>query len=92
MSNTAIHKASELAPDVRRAVESMLGRPLDSEEHISLTAYRVAQAAAGEDRANLSRQLEQRIDKSARKTEIVSDDELDAVIDEAVDHIRHHRS
>ena len=35
MSNTANPKASELAPHVRRAVENMLGRPLDSEEHIT---------------------------------------------------------
>ena len=92
MSSSAIHKASELAPDVRRALETLLGRPLDAEEHVSLTAYRVAQAPAGESRKRVARRLAERIDKTAKRAERVPDSDLDDAIDEAVDHARHRRS
>jgi hypothetical protein len=92
MSSSAVRKASELEPEVRRALESLLGRPLDSDEHVSLSAFRLGQADNGKKYADASRQLANRIDKTARNAEEVSDADLDAAIDEAADSVRHRRS
>jgi hypothetical protein len=92
MLSSAVRKASELEPEVRRAVETLLGRPLDSDEHVSLNAFRLGPAASGKEYANASRRLAGRIDKTAKKAEAVSGAELDAAIDEAVDAVRHRSS
>lgn len=47
-------------------------------------------APTGEARKEASRRLMERIDKTAEKVRGVRDKEIDAAIDEAVDHIRHH--
>ena len=91
MPANVLRKASDLPPDIRQAVGRLLGRPLEAEEHISLMAYRPHQAPDGEERLELVRRLKERIDKTAAKLEDIPEPELDALIDEAVDHIRHHR-
>ena len=90
-SSSVLHKASELPPDVRQVVGRLLGRPLDPEEYISLTAYRPHQAPAGDERAELIQRFQARIDQTAAKLEGVPEAELDALIDEAADHVRHRR-
>ena len=92
MPSSVLHKARELAPDVRQAVESLLGRPLEPEEHISVMAYLPHKAPIGPERAELAHRLKERIDKTAAKLKDVPEAELDELIDEAVDHVRHHRS
>ena len=46
--------------------------------------------ATEELRHQLSRQLLDRVDRTAAKAADVPDDEIDAAIDEAADHVRHH--
>ena len=89
MASNVLRKASDLPPDVRQAVARLLGRPLEPEEHISVMAYRPHKAPAGEQRAELVRRLKKRIDKTAAKLDDVPEAEIDALIDEAVDHVRH---
>jgi hypothetical protein len=91
MRSNVLRKVSDLPPDVRQAVGWLLGRPLEPEEHISVMAYQPHQAPAGKERAELARRLNERIDKIAAKLEDIPQTELDALIDEAVDHVRHHR-
>lgn len=91
MPSNVLHKASDLPPDVRQAVGQLLGRPLEPEEHISVMAYRPHQAPVEKDRAKLAHHFKERIDKTAAKLEDVPETELDALIDEAIDHVRHHR-
>jgi len=91
MSSSALHKASDLPPDIRQAVGQLLGRPLEPEEHISVMAYRPHKAPTGRDHAELARRFKERIDKTAAKLKDVPEGELDVLIDEAVDHVRHHR-
>ena len=45
-----------------------------------------------DERAELAQGLRERIDKTAAKLKDVPEAELDELIDEAVDHVRHHRS
>jgi hypothetical protein len=92
MSSRVLHKASELAPEVRQAVESLLGRPLQPEEHVSVMVDLPHRASTGPERAELAQGLRERIDKTAAKLKDVPEAELDELIDEAVDHVRHHRS
>ena len=91
MPSNVLHKASDLPPDIRKAVGRLLGRPLEPEEHISVMAYRPHEAPTGKDRAELARRFKERIDKTAAKLKDVPEGELDDLIDEAVDHVRHHR-
>jgi len=92
MPSSVVHKAGDLPPDIRQAVGRLLGRPLNPEEHISVMAYRPHKAPTGPDRAELARRLKERIDDTAAKLKGVPEAEVDHLIDEAVDQIRHRRS
>jgi L-lactate utilization protein LutC len=70
----------------------LLGRPLEPEEHISVMAYRPHEPPAGTARAELADRLKERIDQTTARLKDVPEAELDELIDEAVDHVRHHRS
>jgi L-lactate utilization protein LutC len=91
MPSSVLHKASELPPDIRQAVGRLLGRPLEPEEHVSVMAYRPHKAPNGAARTELADRLKERIDKTAARVKDIPEAELDELIDEAVDHIRHHR-
>ena len=92
MPSSVFHRAGDLPPDIRQAVVRLLGRQLKPEEHISIMAYEPHPAPTGAVRAQLASRLKERMDKAAAKLEDVSEFELDELIDEAVDHVRHHRS
>ena len=88
MHNGALRKAAELPPDTRHAMESIIGRSLLEDEVIAINVYRPA--PSGQAREDASRQLLERIDKTAQRGRGVPEEEIDAAIDEAVDHVRHH--
>jgi hypothetical protein len=90
MSNSALSKARDLSADVRDALEKLLGRALQEEETISVQAYSTHQAPTGGERDEAWRRLLERIDKTAARVADVPESELDALIDEAVDCVRHH--
>ena len=89
----SIHKARDLSPDLRRAAEALLGRNLQEDESISVRAFKgdtVKEAPTGEVRAEAFRRLRARIEQSAARAPGVPEADIDALIDEAVDHVRHH--
>jgi hypothetical protein len=88
MGNIAIHKASELPSDARRAVELVLGRVLESDEEVSIMAFSPHAAPSGEARQALARQLEDRITRTADSVRDVPDEEQEAAINEALNHVR----
>ena len=88
MQNGALRKVTELSSDVRHAMEGLIGRSLRDDEAIAINVYNPA--PSGELRRQISRQLLERVDKTAAKASGISDDEIDAAIDEAADHVRHH--
>ena len=88
MQDGALRKVAELPPDTRQAMERILGRALLEDEAIAINVYQPA--PTGEARDEASRQLLERIDKTAQRAKGVSDKEIDAAIDEATDHVRHH--
>jgi len=88
MQNGALRRVTELSVDARHAMESILGRPLREDEAVSVNVYKPAPTGAARDEA--SQRLRERIDKTAQKVKGVPEAEIDAAIDEAVDHVRHH--
>ena len=88
MGNIAIHKANELPSDARRVVERVLGRVLEPDEDVSIMAFSPHSAPTGETRQELARQLEDRITKTAESVRSVPDEEQEAAIDEALNHVR----
>jgi hypothetical protein len=91
MHNVSIQKASELHPRLKSAVEELLGRPIDAEEDVGIAAVPPQQIAPSKSRASVAENLEAFLNRRATKVSDVPDDELDAAIDDAVDHLRHSR-
>jgi hypothetical protein len=84
-----LHKAGELSPPIKEAIESLLGRALQEDESVSIRTFRAKNAPAGPARDEAYRRLLGRIDKTADRVKNVPEAELDAAIDEAADFVRH---
>jgi predicted metal-dependent hydrolase len=91
MQNVSIQKASELPPRVKSAVEQLLGRPIGADEEISVVAVPPQQVPPSENRAEVAQSLEAFLNRRAEKTRDISQQEIDAAVDEAVDRVRHSR-
>src|SRR2546422_10187421 len=89
-SSSVLHKASDLPPDLRQPVGRLLGRALEPAEHVSVMAYRPHKAPTGRARTELAGRLKERTDRAAANLKDVPETEVDELIDEAVDHVRHH--
>lgn len=89
MPNNALCKAAELTPPVRAAFESILGRHLGDDETVSINAYPSRPAPSGEARTAAFKRLVEFGDKLAQRAKDVPEQDLDAAIDEAVNHARH---
>lgn len=73
---------------MRHAMERIIGRSLLEDEAIAIIVYRPA--PTGPAREEAGRRLSERIDKTAQRAKGVPEKEIDAAIDEAPDHVRHH--
>ncbi|HYW42078.1 MAG TPA: hypothetical protein VE959_04425 [Bryobacteraceae bacterium] len=92
MQNVSIQRASELPQLVKSAVEQLLGRPIAPDEEISVAAVPPQQVPASESRMDLARKLEAYLDRRAEKVKDLPGEEIDTLIDEAVDDVRHSRT
>lgn len=93
-SVSSLHKARDLSPDQRRAVESLLGRNLDEDEMVSVRTSKgqiLKEALTGDARDEAFRNLFDRIKRTAQQVEGMPEEEIDAAIDEAADYVRHRR-
>ena len=91
MQTVSIQKANELSRNVKSAVEELLGRPIDDDEEVSVIAVPPQQIPPFANRAVVAQKLEAFLNQRSEKTMQVSDEEIDAAVDEAVDHVRHSR-
>jgi hypothetical protein len=91
MQNVSIQKAGELQPDVKSAVEQILGRPIGVDEEVSVIAVPPQQISPCGNGAAVAEKLEAFPNRRAEKVRDVSDEEIDAAVDAAVDHVRHSR-
>lgn len=84
------HMVKDLSPDQRVAIEGLLGRPLRDDEGLAIQPSRVLkEAPTGEERLRAYRDYLANCDKIAHRADGVSDEELDAAIDEASHRVRH---
>ncbi len=91
MQTTSIQKAADLPPDVKSAVERLLGRPIGADEEVSVVAAPPRQAPPSENRAMVALLLEDLLIRRAAKVCGIGDEDIDAAIDQAVDIVRHGR-
>ena len=91
MRNVSNQKASDLPQGVKSAVEQLLGRPIDADEEVSVAAVPPEQIPPAGNRAAVAQKLEEFLNRRARTAADVPEDELDAPIDDGVQHIRHSR-
>ncbi len=89
MANRSFQKASELPPQVKQALEALLGRSIQADESVSVCAYKPKTAPQGEQREAAYRRLLDRGHRTAEKLKNISDAEVDAAIDEAAGFVRH---
>ncbi len=88
MQNVLIHKASELRPETRAAVEAELGRSLQDSEEVSIMAFVPHEAPTGEARAETSANLQQHLNRIDQKTKCGPEGETEKALNEAIRNVR----
>jgi hypothetical protein len=88
MENVALNMASELSRPVRAAIEDLLGRALSDDEQVSVMAFRAHPAPTGDKRTESAQRLKVAMDALAVKALPIESEDLEAALDEAMDHVR----
>jgi hypothetical protein len=88
MPDVLIHKARELKPQLRAAVEAELGRSLKDDEDVSIMAFATHEAPTGEARSRAGQKLETYFKKIDKQTANVTDEEAEAALQEALKQVR----
>jgi hypothetical protein len=88
MSNVLIHKASELKPATRAALEVELGRLLGDDEDVSIMAFPAHDPPADEARIEAGRKLNAYFARIDGRRANAPDEEGDAALDEALKRAR----
>jgi hypothetical protein len=88
MPNILIHKASELRPETRTAVEAELGRSLQDGEEVSIMAFVAHDAPTGQARAEADRNLQGHLSRVDHTTASVPEKDLEDTLDEALRSVR----
>lgn len=84
MPNVLIHKARELKPQTRAAVEAELGRSLSDEEDVSIMAFATHEAPAGEVRSRANQDLAAYLKRVDKQTAKVTGEEAEETLQEAL--------
>ncbi len=88
MSSVLIHKASELRPQTRAALEAELGRFLQDDEEVSIMAFVPHGAPEGEARLEAVSRLRDHFKRIDEKTKSVPEAEMENANDEAIRSVR----
>jgi len=84
------HSIKDLPPDQRLAIERLVGRRLQDDEGVNIEPSRLLKdAPTGEDRSRSYGQYTAQLDQLDQRSIDVADHELDAVIEEACERVRH---
>jgi hypothetical protein len=92
MAEIAIHNVRDLEQDARRALEALLGRRLAEEEQVSVTALAARPAPSGSERGTAAARLLESLKTMSESAKAIPSDELESLIDEAMDDVRRRRS
>ena len=88
MPDQSVHKATDLAPDERLLVERWLGRALADNETVSVKAYRPHTAPASREPEAIRREIITQAQEIGSRAQDVTEEEVDALLDEAFAEIR----
>lgn len=88
MTNVLIHRADELKPQTRAAVEAELGRALADDEDVSIMALALHDAPVGEARNTAQDSLKAHLGRMDTKTAALSEAEAEQVLGEALRAVR----
>jgi len=88
MPNVLIHKAKELKPQTRAAVEAELGRSLSDDEDVSIMAFATHEAPASELRSRANEKLETYFKRIDKQTPTVTGEEAEESLQEALKKVR----
>jgi hypothetical protein len=91
MSDIAIRNVRDLEEGVRGFLEAFLGRELAEEEQVTVMALSVRPAPSGEERKAAVAHLSASVKAMSERANEIPKQELEALIDEAVDHVRGRR-
>ncbi len=91
MQNVSTQRAGDLPRGVKSAVERLLGRQIGADEEVGLVAARPRQIPPSQSREAVAQKLETFLNRRAATVGDISDEDLDAVVDDAVDFVRHSR-
>jgi hypothetical protein len=91
MAQITIHDVRDLDQDARRTLETLLGRQLAEEEQITVTALAARPARSGEPRRLAAERLTQSLDAVSESAKAVPADELESLIEEAMNDVRPRR-
>lgn len=95
MQKSVLYRAQELSPEKRRAAEELLGGQIDGDELLlvrSSKAQIVQRGLTDEALDKAYEELHQWTSEMAKRVQGVPETEIEAAIDEAVDHVRHNRT
>lgn len=92
MQNAAINMARDLPETVKAAIETLLGRSLKDDEQVSVRTFQLHAAPRGEARRRAARRLQKHLTRMGAKARHARRSEMDAAIDEALNHVRPKRS
>jgi hypothetical protein len=91
-SDIRIRNVSDLRADVRAALEVLLERKLAEDEQVSVVALSPHPAPSGDARQAAARRLSETLKVMDESARAAPREELEALIDEAVDRLRGRRS
>lgn len=92
MQEISIHNVRDLGQEARRALEALLGRTLAEEEQVSVTALPARPAPLGDERRIAAERLLDSLREMSDSAKGIPPDELESLIDEAMDDVRGRRS
>ena len=91
MQTISVRRANELGNAARSAVENLLGRKVADEEQVTVMAFPAPPAGGEAERKRAAQDLIEDLDSLADSASQVPDEEMEALIDEAIQHARRRR-
>ncbi|MDP2996915.1 MAG: hypothetical protein Q8N47_05455 [Bryobacterales bacterium] len=91
MRTISTRRAGQLGDAARNVLESLLGRTVGDEEHITVMAHPPQPPLTEDDRRTAAQALAQNLDTLASRARHIPEQEMEALIDEAMEHVRPRR-
>ena len=86
MPNVAVRKAGSMPQPLKAAVEQILGRSIGADEEISIVAVPPQEVPPSGGKAAVVEKLEALLNRRAEKVRDTPENEINTVVDEAVNH------